>query len=323
LGSTACCYSSPGKVILFGEHWVVHGGWALAAAIGLRAHACALEDLKAVSITVCSEELGLCEDLLHCNKMCGLAWGLKKLSAFCKPKYNVKVHIFSEIPVGAGLGSSAAVATAVLASLACIFSCNIGKSELWQAAFESERYVHGNPSGVDNSVAMYGGFILYNRREGVKRLEIRIPDDIKLIVIDSGISRSTRVAVEMFTSNLKRLGRLSRAILELADSITFEAIDCLKASDFECVGRLMYLSHGLLNGMGVSLPMLDELVTLVKRYGGLGAKLTGAGLGGVVIALAEAGKAERIAETITSLGFRVWTVTFQKWPSIFIAINTN
>jgi mevalonate kinase len=302
----ACRFSAPAKVILFGEHWVVHGGLALAAAVGLRAYASAERSSGGSGVMVCSRELGVCEDVLGvCGRLCWLRRGFEKLAEECGGIVSgLKVDIESDIPLGAGLGSSAAVATAVMAASSCALGCYSAKV-VWEAAFEAEKAVHGNPSGVDNTVSLYGGFIAYRRGGGFRRVKASLAN-ARLVIVDSGVSRSTGRAVELFGRRFERLGALAKLLFELQERIVEEAMSCIGVGDVRRLGELMDVAHGLLNAMGVSHPALEEIVFTLRALGAYGAKLTGAGLGGSAIALFDGEKASAAAKELRKRGYRVW-----------------
>ncbi|ABM80728.1 mevalonate kinase [Hyperthermus butylicus] len=303
-----CAWSAPAKVIVFGEHWVVHGGLALAAAIGLRARAYGSPSES--GLWVFSQLYRIGENLMEsCSRFCNLLAGFRLVaSSYGRSLWPARIRIESDIPVGAGLGSSAATALAAVAAYACVGGLEPGYDVLWRAAFEAEKVVHGNPSGVDNTVALYGGFILYRRGSGFKRVEFRGMRDTRLLIVDSGVSRSTRIAVERFTVRLERLGRLGRRLLETADGIVEEALAALSRGDSVRLGELMDVAHGLLNAMGVSHPVLEEIVWIARREGALGAKLTGAGMGGTAIVLVDLEHASRVKKALELRGFRVYEV---------------
>ncbi|WP_070807888.1 mevalonate kinase [Pyrodictium occultum] len=302
-----CRARAPAKVILFGEHWVVHGGRALAAAVGLysRAYAEPADD----GVVVESVNLGVREDVLHgCQVFCSLRKAFEYISSARSSGrlWPARLIIDSEIPVGAGLGSSAAVAVSASAAYACVAGLEVAPELVSRAAFESEKLVHGNPSGVDNTVSSYGGFLLYRRGETPMPLDFGGLGDVVVVVIDTGVKRSTARAVRLFTERLHRLGGLGRELLEVAEGIIDEALRALRRGDAAGLGLLMDVAHGLLNAMGVSHVELEKAVQAARASGALGAKLTGAGMGGSAIALVEREKAPRVSEKLRELGLRVY-----------------
>ncbi len=292
---------------MFGEHWVVHGGHAIAAAVGLRARASAVKT-GGEGFVVCSDRFG-CERVdVSCESMCWFRRIVEFVRGRCDARLSgLRVDIESGVPPAAGLGSSAAVATAAAAAVLCVAGCFDPKL-VWDAAFEAEKVVHGNPSGVDNTVSLYGGFIMYRRGQGFRRLEASIPSSARLVVVDTGVSRSTARAVEIFSERLRGLSDIGEELLHVADRVVLKAAQCLEEGDLACLGMLMDVSQGLLNAMGVSHPKLEEVVHELRWMGAYGAKLTGAGMGGSAIALIDAEKAERVVRKLAARGFRAWVV---------------
>jgi mevalonate kinase len=298
-------FSAPAKVILFGEHWVVHGGLAVAAAIGLRAYAEA-ERLASEEVIICSREFNVCEDLSKgCRRFCWLKRGVERLEEMCGEKLRgLRINIRSDVPPGAGLGSSAAVATAVIGAISYLFDC-YESNVVWDAAFEAEKAVHGNPSGIDNTVSLYGGFIVYRKGSGFQRLRNMLTNS-RIVIVDSGISRSTAKAVDIFSKRLRRLGEIGKLLFGVQERLVEEAIASMNRNEIERVGELMDVAHGILNAMGVSHPEIEKLIFELRRLGAYGAKLTGAGLGGSVIALFDRERAYDAANFLKDKGYHTW-----------------
>lgn len=299
-----CRAKAPAKVILFGEHWVVHGGRALASAIGL--YSSVYAEPLGEGLVVESRNLGVVEDV---SKSCRVFCNLRRSFEYIADGvlWPARITVDSEIPVGAGLGSSAAVAVSASAAYACVGGLDVTPELVSNAAYESEKLVHGTPSGVDNTVSAFGGFLLYRRGEGFKAIRVGSLSDVTLLVIDTGVTRSTAKAVNLFTSRLKRLGSIGQDLLRLAESIVEEALHALRKGDAVRLGELMDVAHGLLNAMGVSHTELERAVHIARASGALGAKLTGAGMGGSAIALVEKERAATVAENLRRLGFQVYS----------------
>lgn len=303
--SLRCYAKAPAKVILFGEHWVVHGGRAIASAIGIYSRVIA-EPLHE-GIVVESRNLGVVEDISKgCRIFCNLKKAFEYIAGGERVLWPASIVIDSKVPVGAGLGSSAAVAVSASAAYACVGGLSVSPDFISRAAYESEKVVHGTPSGVDNTVAAFGGFILYRRGDGFRPIHAGRLDDVVILVIDTGVSRSTASAVEFFAGRLRRLGSIGEEMLELAENIIDEALKAISSGDAVRLGELMDVAHGLLNAMGVSHVSLEKAVHVARANGALGAKLTGAGMGGSAIALVESSRAEDVASSLQELGFRVY-----------------
>ncbi len=281
---------------MLGEHWVVHGGLALASSIGVYARVTCIS--QGSGLVVESPSLSVSEELRggRCRRLCGLARAAEYIEERLGVSTGVRCRIESDIPLGAGLGSSAAVAAAFAAAYSCLLlgGRQPPRDLVNGAAYEAEKVVHGRPSGVDNTVTVYGGLLLYRRGSLMKPLPPPPVSDAVLLIALTGVERSTRVAVERFTSRLRLLGDQASRLIELNDSLVAEALAALWRKDYKRLGALMTLAHGLLNGMGVSIPLLDEIVASAVAAGAHGAKLTGAGLGGSVVILAPRDKVDDI-----------------------------
>ncbi len=302
-----CVVRAPAKIILLGEHWVVHGSKAVAAAVGLYARA--LGQRAEQGIVVSSKNLGIVEDLTSCHRFCNLWEAAQYIAASVSRRpWPARIHIESDIPIGAGMGSSAAVAVAFSACYAMLGGIKPSLNLVLRAAYAAEKIVHGNPSGIDNTVSTIGGFVLYRRGENPIRLSNVSLKGTKLLIIDTGIPRSTKIAVDVFSTRLRALHGLGGSLLELMNKVVDEAITALREDDATKLGLLLDLSHGLLNAMGVSHEALETAIHIARRSGAYGAKLTGAGMGGTAIALVPSEKAGIISSLLKERGFRVFEV---------------
>lgn len=295
---------APAKIILLGEHWVVHGARAIAAAVGLYARAKG----RPISngIIVKSRELGITEDITRCKRLCNLWYSVRYIaSKASRAPWPAEIYIESDIPIGAGMGSSAAIAVAFSACYAWLGGVNPSAELVLNAAYEAEKIIHGTPSGIDNTVSTLGGFIIYRRGEAPRRLEGIKIHNTKLLIIDASVPRSTRIAVELFSKRLVELGSLGKELLSLMNKVAQDAIEALQRGDAARLGLLLDLSHGLLNSMGVSHESLEEVVHIARREGAYGAKLTGAGMGGVAIALVPYDRVAHVRKALAARGYRV------------------
>jgi hydroxymethylglutaryl-CoA reductase len=263
-----------GKVILLGEHAVVHGQPALAAGIrvGVRAHA------------------GPGDGTIHIP-----AWGVESLPGDDSPVRLALVSVAeklgadlrsldlwleAEVPARAGLGSSAAMAVAVARALAG--RTGAGEAAVMAAVDAAEKVFHGSPSGIDAAVAGRRGVGRFDKSAGWQPLAM--PRPIELCVGLTGKPRQTATlvaAVGRLCDDLPVAGRL----IDTMGDVARAGCDAVAAGEVTALGRLFNLAHGLLVGIGVSTPELDGMVHAARSAGALGAKLTGAGGGGAVIAI--------------------------------------
>lgn len=307
-----CVASAPGKVILLGEHWVVSGSYGLAASISLRASveckeiSCSRPEVRIAS-SLGSVIIDVGEPEKCSGPLCGLGYAARHLARVLGIEpLCVQCRVASQIPVGAGLGSSAAVAVAFSAAYAGVYGVELDGSLVNEAAYAAEEYNHGRPSGIDNTVASYGGFVLYKRGLGVRPLESRV--ELDALVVNTRIQRSTRKAVEHFQRNLSMLEGVRDELIGLVDKLVLKGVELLEKRAVERFGRIMFLFHGLLSGMGVSIPELDWIVHTASDHGAYGAKLTGAGMGGSAIVIGSGNTLYTIERECRKRGFEVYRV---------------
>jgi len=306
--------SAPAKIILFGEHFVVYGEPAIVLAIDKRAYAevACLEGkrlhFRSANLNlagsfengVFKEEQGDAKEVKLKFEPVKLA--VEKILKTYKKDIGLDVEINSDIPVAAGLGSSAAVVTAVTAAVNALLDLKMSKDEVFRVTYEAEKVVHGTPSGVDPAISTFGGTLLFQIDTGFKPLEAKT--DIPLVIGDTGVERSTRIQVEKVRKIMNNYPRVIDPLKKTAREIVLRAIDALRENDLETLGVLMNINQALLYGIGVSDESLEWLINAARKAGALGAKLTGAGGGGCMIALSNSEKLEQVSEAILRAGGR-------------------
>ncbi len=293
------CYRAPTKVILFGEHFVVRGTPAIAAATSLYTYAC-WRQRSDNYIIIYSVNLGL-KCRIYPRNECGSAMeGFARIAREAETK-GLDIVVYTEAPIGAGLGSSASASTTIAAALLDAAG-RLEENRVWELAFEAEKVYHGRPSGIDNMVALKGGFIFYHARMLYERLEAR--HRISAIIADTGIPRSTRDAVLRVLERYERMRDALQHVYIAASRLVWSARRALERGDIRALGELMDVNHGLLYALGVSIPEIERLVWSARRAGALGAKLTGAGLGGTILALVEPSSAPLVAKALRDAGAR-------------------
>lgn len=288
--------SAPGKMILFGEHSVVYGKLAVVLAIDRRANVYA-EKRTDKKIFIDADNLGFSGyfegDTYYPVR--GRVWRGRNLAAlnvaarktldFLGVEGGANLKVRSMIPIAVGLGSSAAICVATVAAVERLHDANLNQEEISRLAFEGETIIHGKPSGVDNNVSTYAGVMSYDKENGIKRHKLE--HDIPFIIGNSKKKRSTRKMVENVAALKERNPVEMDKILESMGLIAESGLESLLKADKNRVGDLMDLNHGLLSAIGVSTMKLEILCNTSRNNGALGAKLTGAGGGGCMIALAE------------------------------------
>lgn len=276
--------TAPGKVIVVGEHAVVHGHRAVAAAINLHTRV-ALRERPGRSEV---EDTSI--------------WDARLPAALATvvPAEGLGVSIESELPVGCGLGSSAALAVAAVRAVAAREGRVASVAECVERGFGVERVFHGNPSGLDHTVSALGGPVIYRR--GEKPSALRLAHPLRLVIGNTGTPGNTAemvaaVAERNPEAELLRLGALAEMV----------AARLARGHD---IGPFLHEAHWLLRRIGVSTRALDDLCRAMEAAGARGAKLAGAGGGGVAIALVDPEREDavrRAAESIT--GGQVYAVT--------------
>lgn len=304
--------SAPAKIILFGEHFVVFGEPAVVLAIDKRAYA-HVELRKDKRIYVQPRDLKLSgyfeKDEFEAERgtpkkakkeLAPVKLAAQKVLDHTKRNVGVSVEIRSDIPVAAGLGSSAAVAAATAKAVSPLLDVKLSSEAIFNIAYEAERIVHGTPSGIDPAIATYGGVLLFKRGEGFKPLNVK--ENIQLIVGNTGVVRSTGSLVARVRKAREKFPSIIEPIIKAGGEIANQAVETLKQGDLISVGELMNINHALLYAVGVSSEPIEKLVYAARNAGALGAKLTGAGGGGCIIALAEKQKREKIVNAIEKAG---------------------
>jgi mevalonate kinase len=273
---------APGKVILLGEHAVVYGCPALAAALA-----------QGVEVTVVEPRLEAETGALRVP-----AWGVvaragdgtplgEAFGAICdrlavRPAVDLEARF--GVPTSAGLGSSAALAVAIVRALAEHAGRALDEPAVLDAAMAAETVFHGRPSGIDAAVAARGGFGLFTRREGLRPLAAARP--VPLIVGHTGRARDTKGRVGRVAELTVERAEETRSRFAAIESLVGRAAAAIAAGDLGTLGAAMDENQRHLEALEVSCPEIERLCALARESGAVGAKLTGGGGGGCVIALA-------------------------------------
>jgi hydroxymethylglutaryl-CoA reductase len=296
--------AAPGKVILFGEHAVVYGQPAVAAALGCGLGATVEPDPSGPVLTipgwgrdglVVRPAEGRIDSVAQ-----GFGIALDVLGLTGAP---VRVTLDGELPLGVGLGSSAAFAVALLRALADHRGQPIVGSDLLEGALAIERVFHGTPSGLDHTVVAQGGCLRYVRGQDPAFRPVRLARPFTVVIAWTPREGTTRQAVlglrDRHAALPAQYDRLFAAMGDVAEA----GIQALEAGDEATLGRLFDLNHGYLNACGVSTLANEQMVALARRHGALGAKLTGGGNGGAIIALCPH-DASQVVHAFGEAGFR-------------------
>lgn len=291
--------SAAGKIILLGEHAVVYGQPAIAVPVSaLRAYAAITP--KSSRLTISSADLD--------NRRFdddGRPHPLEKMRSLTLDHLQAaavggEIVIRSDIPIARGLGSGAAVSAALGRAIGLLHGRVIPDDVLNRLVFEVERIHHGAPSGIDNTVVVYERPIYFVKGQAMDRLEIKRP--LRILIADSGRASLTREAVAKVSRLYQRHPDSTWGLLAAIGAIVEQARACLRAGDHRRLGELMTDNHRQLQGLQVSSPRLDGLVEAALAAGALGAKLSGGGLGGNMIALVDESKGPAVREALIRCG---------------------
>ena len=296
-----------GKIILLGEHAVVYGRHALAAPVDLAMRAIVDEGEGNRGIEILIPQWNVSETMeIGATPRNSLEESLqlilRELDLADRP---LSVHLRSGVPRAMGLGGSAALAVAVIRALDARFRLGLTNEQVNNLAYQAEQHAHGQASGIDNSVATYGRPILFQRGDPPTIREVTVGCPTPVVI---GLSRHEGLTVAMVSRVAQAREKTPKAYARLFDEIdvlTLLATEELERGNLDNLGRCMNLCHGLLNALQVSTHELEELVEIARNNGALGAKLTGAGGGGAIIALAPE-HPERIAQAMRAKRYRAF-----------------
>lgn len=295
-----------GKAILFNEHFVVYGVPAIVSAIGKYTVAkiepydgseIKIEDNRQATPRYKEEKLQQQKDSLN---------RILKAMNINTSKNELKIELSGNLYAASGIGASAASCVAIAKALSEHFNLNLSDDEINNIAYEGEKGYHGTPSGIDNTASTFGGLIWFEKGSNNVIERITLPSSIEIVIGNTGKVADTAAAVAGVKERKEKYPDKYNDIFERAKNIAFLARRAFNDEDFEEVGKLMNENHKLLQQIEVSSRELDFLVEVARENGALGAKLTGGGLGGNMIALTP-GKdlQERVANAIEKEGFQI------------------
>lgn len=300
-----------GKTILFGEHFVVYGLEGIPCALGQKT-ICEVEKING--------EKGY--ELID-NRNSNDDYKIKKreeydniinaILNYLNVADKLKITLSGDLIPASGVGASAATAASLAMAINDEYNLNLTKEEINKAAYVGETAGSGTPSGIDNTTAVYGGFLIFqkNLSGGENKIEnITIQKPIDIVLINSKKAANTKEVV----ADVKKLKESNeenfKKILDEYTAVVNEAKIALNEYNLEKIGKLMDKNQELLKQINVSSDLLESIIKIAKENGAIGAKLTGTGRGGSVIALTPNKKIqESVASAIKKEGFEVTLTT--------------
>jgi mevalonate kinase len=299
--------SGYGKVILFGEHFVVHGLPGIVSAIDSTTDAEVKKTAKGINV---NDERKTAKGYSEEKRLQQIESIERMLKAMgIDPKNGLNIWIGGTLPGFSGLGASAASSVAIARAIAQELDMQISDAKINQIAYEGEKAYAGNPSGIDNTAATYGGLMWFKKDpaggpDKVEKLHVRRP--IEIVIGSTGKVANTKAMVEGVAERKNKNPEKYDPIFKQAQNIAIAGRRALEAYDIKKVGELMNENHRLLQEIGVSSKELDLLVDLARKKGAFGAKLTGGGGGGCMVAVTPGKDLQgQVLSAIKSLGFEV------------------
>lgn len=301
--------SAPGKIILFGEHAVVYNRPALAVPVNQVQVDVDVSASSQPGIWIHAPIIGLQAELSALPTDHPIGSVILRVCQLCEifPHSSVSLTITSTIPVASGLGSGAAVSVAVIRALSTFMDRPLSNEQINSLVYESEKLHHGTPSGIDNTVITYNMPVFYLKGKPIETFKVGKP--FTIVIGDTGIPAPTKDSV----GDVRRLwqrdtNRMESIFNEIAQISTM-ARHFIESGRPELLGELMDHNHEFLQQMTVSSPELDILVLAARKAGALGAKLSGGGRGGNMIALVDSASAEFVAGALLSAGAKRTIIT--------------
>jgi len=301
---------APGKIILFGEHFVVYDNRAILGAIDKYATVTS-EKTNTDNILISSslgqssikkdEDVGKVE-----KKFRPFFYIAKKVIEKNNFDKGISIKIESNIPIGAGLGSSSACCVAASASIANLFSDTTDK-EILELAIQAEKTIFPNSSGADCTVSVYGGIIEYQKEKGFTKIDTE--NEFFFLIIDSEQIHATDKVVERVKKFKEENKDVFAELCSEEERLITKALDSMKSNDLETIGKCMAQNEIFLEQIGVS---NDVLLSITKEIEMItfGAKITGAGDGGCIIALTQ--KDDDLSEYVNTTKYQTHHVSIQK-----------
>jgi len=298
-----------GKTILFGEHFVVHGLPAIVAALAHQMKVVVTQK-KHLPHTLIDKTKKFPGVPLLTWKLCHAS--LERMLNQLTITAPLQITLQGDLPIPhGGIGSSAALCVAFARALSNEFGLRLTNEQINALAFIGESEIHGTPSGIDNTAATYGGMFRFERgdRTPIEIGPIEI-EPIEIVLIESGKSTNTKTVIDAVKAFQEDNRELVASIFNDYQKLVDHAFQALQDYDLSRVGTLMNENHRLLQKLTVSCDELDTIVQMARDAGALGAKLTGTGRGGLVVALTPGAQRQAaVAQALDNAGYAVLPTT--------------
>ena len=299
--------TAPGKIILFGEHAVVYGRPAIAVPLTHIRATATIQAVRSRGVILVAPDLGIERNLDEAGPDDALALTVKQVQTAARLQRlpDMSIVVTSDIPIAAGLGSGAAITAATTRALAHFLGLEALASDRWisDLTFEVEKIHHGTPSGIDNTVVAYERPVYFVRQEPQNLIEtFNVQRPLRLLIGDTGISSSTKSVVGDVRRRWQKDPRRYNVLFDGCGALSESAREAIEIGDYVEIGRLMNKNHALLIDMTVSSPELDRLVLAAIDAGALGAKMSGGGRGGNMIALVTADSENAVRAALSAAG---------------------
>ena len=307
--------SGKGKAILFGEHFVVYGLPALAAGIASETTA-VITRVRSFGWKLVDKRPAMpgYKEKKYEEQKVSIDNILKHLN-IDTTKTGFQIDLGGDLVCASGIGASAASCVAIARALSEEYSLDLNDDQVNEAAYIGEKGYHGTPSGLDNTASTFGGLIWFERdlSGGPPKFEkLKLGKSANLVIASTGLTASTKVVVGDVKKKKDADPEWFDSISREYNQLVNDAKAALIELDFEKVGELMNKNHEMLQQLTVSCKELDNLVKIARENRAIGAKMTGTGRGGNMIALApDETTMEKIAEALKKGGAAgVWTTSF-------------
>lgn len=293
-----------GKVILLGEHAVVYDRHALAMPLGNAVTVTVQETTGRNSLSVPDWKLfeewpPASQDRTGATAVVALIMRELGIGERC-----FALRVRSRIPIGMGLGSSASFAVAVIRAFNSLLQLEHDDEAVNQLAFRCEGITHGTPSGIDNNIATFGQPMLFRKGDQGRTGSLELTEAPPLVIAASGSRGVTKDQVAGVRRRYEHNEALYSKVFDEIDDICIAGATALRSRDYEQLGSLMNVCHGLLNAIEVSTPELEMMVAIARSAGATGAKLTGAGGGGSIVALCPE-KVSEVSDALSGAGYQI------------------